>query len=424
MDGGGNSGSAKSDSAVPSGEESSPIPRNSLPPGESNCSTPGTKLQSEDGTKVKDARATLLAAKAPSTGVPLQNRKAVPNYSLSDEPEDNQRLFKLQLCENTLYSGEADPAAIELEEYRHYRTKYDKVANTDRNVQAADFARAKTKKQRHGCCVYAASVITEFDISVSRGMLQDQYWDMLTKYAGLNLNCSLGCTQKDHYHVTVLVSALKDLGYFLKGVHPRQHNSAIWKKRGQTLLVIGRLNYNFQPWCYKDETKSSIWWETQQFMDTKFGGLGKIKGEHDDQCCHVVVVKDGKLHCPNLLDWQEKPFAPPAASLLPMTVSRKDGQYRIKSGERMAYLSEIRRVYICSRNNKKNKNVGGKRKVGGPFDNCVNRYAFKISAEAIFTAGMIDLPPEFSVCNYQPTYKKNFPPVTAGHPASQHQCLF
>ena len=139
--------------------------------------------------------------------------------------------------------------------------------------------------------------------------------------------------------------------------------------------------------------------------------------------CHVVVVKDGKLHCPNLLDWQEKPFAPPAASLLPMTVSRKDGQYRIKSGERMAYLSEIRRVYICSRNNKKNKNVGGKRKVGGPFDNCVNRYAFKISAEAIFTAGMIDLPPEFSVCNYQPTYKKKFPLVT-DHPASQHQCLF
>ena len=114
----------------------------------------------------------------------MRNAKTVPNHSRSDETEDNQRLFKLQLCENTLYSGVADPAAIELEEHRHCRPQCDEVANTDENVQAADFARAKTKKQRHGCCVYAASVITEFDTSASRGKLQDQCWDMLTKHAG------------------------------------------------------------------------------------------------------------------------------------------------------------------------------------------------------------------------------------------------
>ena len=69
--------------------------------------------------------------------------------------------------------------------------------------------------QPDGCCVFAGHVITGLPTLTIRGKLRDELFKEEQRQkkntansVDFNSNCNLGCFEKDHYHVSLLVSFL------------------------------------------------------------------------------------------------------------------------------------------------------------------------------------------------------------------------
>ena len=119
--------------------------------------------------------------------------------------------------------------------------------------------------------------------------------------------------------------------------------------------------------------------------------MQKIEGEHDDKCLHCIVVKDGMLHCSNLIGADGKSFSAPAELLLPMKKD-KDGRCIMDTKKPMAYLRNFRKVYEVKKSEDREKG---------------HRYVFNVEGN-VFNVGIMDLPKEFSVDEYAITYRDIF----------------
>ena len=279
----------------------------------------------------------------------------------------------------------------------------------DHDTDLNQLRRNTPKATPHGCCVFAGHVITGVSLSNFRHTLRDNLnrleCDRRKDYPdAVNPNCSFGCIQKDHYHVSVLVSTLESApyNYTLRQVEASDYMDKLYQdKKGGTFLVIGRLNWNFQtyrvtfkPGMVEDEDDpdcvEKVTHFSSLFRKKDFGRLIKIKGEHDDKVLHTIVVKNGRLHCANLIGKDKKLFSAPAKMLLPMGKD-KEGSCRILAKKPMGYLTDIRRVYEVCISPTVEINKG-------------SRYAFIVRGN-VFSVGMIDLPDDFSVNNYDITYR-------------------
>jgi hypothetical protein len=107
----------------------------------------------------------------------------------------------------------------------------------------------------------------------------------------------------------------------------------------RVFYVYGKLNIaGFDPFHKRR-------WGLPACKANRFYGLSPVDGptgvNHD---YHVVVVINGQLHCMNAVDDNDAPFSMPADKVLPLTKA-KDGQYRVKGSSKLAYLSNIQRVF-------------------------------------------------------------------------------
>ena len=379
-------GGSTSAAVVLSGKGSPTLTPGEGPDGVKPSGNPTPGRNSEDGTTVPDATA--------GTSPSRSRTKKISSRASKESAE----LFKFDDVADNNNNKQQTPEATEYAEYLKYRFQYEFVGEVDGN-DLEEIPEEPPKGQPNSCCVFAGAKLAGTTIAKMRQTLRDAFFDTLSsnnKYGGIkdwNVGGALGFPEKDHYHVSLLVKTLANNPYYLKltKVPSTCLRRKFWKNKRQTLLVIGQLNFKFKPWKWLDQKNNTYRWNCPDCKKANFGGLGKIEGEHDDLSCHTVVVNDGRLHCANLISQQNNLFAPAAVKLLP-TKKGEDGQYRIVSSNKLAYLSNIRRVFLVENEL--------------PPDNN-SRYEINVSKE-VFTIGMIDLPQDFTVENFQSVYKKIF----------------
>ena len=109
-------------------------------------------------------------------------------------------------------------------------------------------------------------------------------------------------------------------------------------RKKSTFVVYGKLNIaGFDP-CAGNK------WTIPKCKENEFYGLKPVEGEVNHNY-HVVMVRDGDVHCMNLEDEQGTPFSLSAKAVLPLTNLSRDGQRRIRAGNKHAYLANISRVF-------------------------------------------------------------------------------
>ena len=165
----------------------------------------------------------------------------------------------------------------------------------------------------------------------------------------------------------------------------------------------------------------SVRYLSKIFEEKEFGALRKIKGEHDDTCLHCIVVKDGMLHCTNLIGADKKSFSAPAELLLPMK-KNKDGFCKMDTKKPMAYLRYFRKVYEVKESdcrssckdgepelNESNCNSDDEDDSESDQEDLENgrRYVFNVEGN-VFNVGIMDLPNEFSENEYAIMYSNIF----------------
>ena len=304
-----------------------------------------------------------------------------------------------------------EASTVERHEQLVFRDRLPKVA--DHNVMDTDLKKLteeKSPEMPDGCCIFAAFIITGRDKLEMRKALREALKSQLKLEEGIlgggsvvNQHCRLGCVQKDHYHVSILVDMLTKAPYncILTPVPCEKHLKKLHDKDG-LFLVVGELNFGFRAFkaeCRKGKPKTEanctkVTWESQLFEEKGFGRLSRIRGEHNDKYLHCVVVKNGELHCANLIGEDNESFSANVKEVLPLTKS-KDGQYRMKASKPMAYLKTIRKVHQVSKRAIPNLET----------DSPSSRCAFNVDGN-VFSVGMIDLPHDFSEDNYVKTYLK------------------
>ena len=295
------------------------------------------------------------------------------------------------------------------------------------------FTNDKPKSIPDGCSVFAGHVITGLSTLTIRQKLRDELYieeerqkeDTPGYHVDFNRNCNLGCFQKDHYHVSLLVSFLENRNknkYSCETVHGTDYIEKLHKKKnGGVFLVTGKLNWNFRSYKVKykqgkpktQRNIQSVTYLADVFKEKDFGALQKIEGEHDDEYLHCFVVKDGMVHCSNLIGVDEKSFSAPADLLLPMKKDR-DGLCKMNTSKPMAYLRTFRRVYEVISHGKEDDSESDSdldsdddSEPDSDDGEVGHRYVFNVEGN-VFNVGIIDLPDGFSESKYAITYSNIF----------------
>ena len=186
-----------------------------------------------------------------------------------------------------------------------------------------------------GCCVEAGAELLNIPVKTTHTLLQ-------VKLRAMNGDKTyLGDIQADRYHHDVLVRVLQDRGCNLVMLPPSDYPSMF--TTGE-FFVYGELNFKFQPYTLPRE-KGNIRWLNSQCKAAKFYGVERIPAAHDAREYHSVAIRDGMLFCGNLIDESGSRFGADARQLLPLAGPSKDGQYRVRGKQMLAYLCRISRVF-------------------------------------------------------------------------------
>ena len=194
------------------------------------------------------------------------------------------------------------------------------------------------------CAQFA--VADALDIKPEQALVQLQvtYHDLVREYKKKDESIEfLGSLEKNHYHHNVCCEVLRRNGFEMKVIKHEDYDVAIQTSPG-LVFVYGKLNIDgFQPYTTKLNGKSINQWLDPDCKMADFFGLEPIVGEENHDY-HVVVIKNSRLHCLNLVNASDQLFTMAAKNCLPMTKST-DGQCRIQKKNPMAYLATISRMF-------------------------------------------------------------------------------